>query len=578
MERRVLFAIVLCFMVLYVWQAIFVKPVPKPAAGSSASASTAATSSGASGTVAPGASSAAATGVAATPAPASAAPATTLVGDTAEHDVRIETDDVIAVFTNRGARLKSWRLKHFLDPQQQPQELIETHAAGQPLPFTLRTQDQQVNQTINAALYATDGPSAAGAATAVQFEYRDSAGVHVTKRFELAKTSYVATFSATVTAGDRPLPAAVVWGPALGDIGEMTRGIQAAQGLIFQDGSPLRLTASDIGKQPTHDGDFHYAGVDDNYFMAVVLSPGASKISYEPVTIPPPVGSKDAARALLTFSIEPQKSTALKFFVGPKDFGMLTAMDRDLARAVNFGRFSFIVVPLLETLKWINRFVGNWGWSIVLMTLLINAATAPIRHMQVVSMRKMQEIQPEVKAIQDRYSKLKTTDPAKQKMNQELMALYREKKVNPALGCVPVLLTLPIVLAMWALLQTSIELRGAPWFGWIHDLSAHDPYYVLPLLMMGTQFWQQLTMPSAGADPAQQKMMLFMPLVMGFIFLFLPAGALLYYVVTNIVGIGQQYATNYMIGPPKVRTVRPAAERRLKRAGSGKTEAAAKGE
>src|SRR4249920_2697190 len=150
MERRVLFAIVLCFMVLYVWQAIFVKPVPKPAGGSSASTSTTATSSGASGTVAPGASSAAATGVAATPAPAPAAPATTLVGDTAEHDVRIETDDVIAVFTNHGARLKSWRLKHFLDPQQQPQELIETHAAGQPLPFTLRTQDQQVNQTINA--------------------------------------------------------------------------------------------------------------------------------------------------------------------------------------------------------------------------------------------------------------------------------------------------------------------------------------------------------------------------------------------------------------------------------------------
>ena len=210
------------------------------------------------------------------------------------------------------------------------------------------------------------------------------------------------------------------------------------------------------------------------------------------------------------------------------------------------------------------------------MTLLITLATAPIRHKQVVSMRKMQEIQPEVKAIQDRYSKLKATDPAKQKMNQELMALYREKEVNPALGCVPILLTLPIMLAMWALLQTAIELRGAPLFGWIHDLSAHDPYYVLPILMMGTQFWQQRTMPAAGADPAQQKMMMFMPLVMGFIFLFLPAGALLYYVVMNIAGIGQQYATNYMIGPPKIRTVRPAAERRVKRVGSGKTEAAAK--
>jgi YidC/Oxa1 family membrane protein insertase len=233
-------------------------------------------------------------------------------------------------------------------------------------------------------------------------------------------------------------------------------------------------------------------------------------------------------------------------------------------------------VPLLQSLKWVHGFVGNWGWSIVILTVIINLVTAPLRHKQVVSMRKMQEIQPEVKAIQDRYSKLKATDPAKQKMNQEMMALYREKKVNPAAGCIPMLLTFPIMIAMWAVLQVSIELRGAPWFGWIQDLSAPDPLYILPVLMVVTQFLQQKMTPMSGVDPAQQKMMLFMPLIMGFIFFSLPAGALLYYVAGTLIGISQQYLTNSLIGPPAVRTVRPPAERRAKRVGGGKTDAASR--
>ena len=181
-------------------------------------------------------------------------------------------------------------------------------------------------------------------------------------------------------------------------------------------------------------------------------------------------------------------------------------------------------MPLLRSLKWVNGFVGNYGWSIIILTIIINLMMFPLRHKSVVSMRKMQEIQPEVKAIQDRYSKLKATDPAKQKMNQELMALYRERGVNPASGCVPMLLTMPVLLAFWALLSTAIELRGAPFFGWIHDLSAHDPLYITPVLMGVSQFWQQKMTPSAGMDPTQQKMMLIMPVIFTVMFLWLPAG------------------------------------------------------
>src|SRR5207247_7373823 len=192
----------------------------------------------------------------------------------------------------------------------------------------------------------------------------------------------------------------------------------------------------------------------------------------------------------------------------------------------------------------------------ILLTIIINAIMFPLRHKSVVSMRKMQQIQPEVKSIQDRYSKLKTTDPARQKMNQELMALYRDRGVNPASGCVPMLLTMPVFLAMWALLQTSIELRGAPWFGWIHDLSAHDPYYVLAALMGVTGFWQQRMMPASGADPAQQKMMMFIPLMMTVMLAWLPAGALIYYVVRNLWMIVQQYLIKSLIGPSHITSVR----------------------
>jgi YidC/Oxa1 family membrane protein insertase len=181
-----------------------------------------------------------------------------------------------------------------------------------------------------------------------------------------------------------------------------------------------------------------------------------------------------------------------------------------------------------------------------------------------------------MKAIQERYAKLKATDPAKQKMNQEVMALYRERGVNPASGCLPTLLTLPVLLAFYSLLSVSIELRGAPFLAWIHDLSRPDPYFVLPVIVGVTQFWQTWLTPQAGVDPTQQRMMLIMPVVMVAFSLWLPSGVVLYWFVSTIWQIGQMYMTNYLIGPPTIKTIRPAAERRMKRAGAGKTEAAAR--
>jgi YidC/Oxa1 family membrane protein insertase len=582
MERRVLIAIFLSFIVLYAYQALVVKPVPKPVAGGASA--TVAGQTGTPVTAVPGATGEAAARTPGAPAEApegaQAPTATLLIGETAEHDVLVETRDVRAVFTNRGARIKSWRLKHFLDEDKQPLELVAKDVPGlHPLPFSLHTADDRVTTTLNNGLYTVSGAPAGDAAnssaTDLRFEYSDTGGIHVVKEFHLEPASYVIGFHATVTAGGQTVTPALQWGPSLGDITHETgRYVTKARGLLYADSKIQRLDPGAVAKQPVHEGDFNYAGVDDHYFMTVALSPGPSTVTYQPVSVPGRANTKEASRDLVSYSIAPAPQ---KFFFGPKDFDVLASIDRDLVRAIDYGMFSILVVPLLRSLKWVNSFIGNFGWSIVILTVIINAIMFPLRHKSVVSMRKMQEIQPEVKAIQDRYSKLKATDPGKAKMNQEMMALYKEKGVNPASGCVPMLLTMPVLFAFWSLLTYSIELRGAPFFGWIHDLSQHDPFYIFPVLMGASQLWQQKMTPTpAGTDPTQQKMMLMMPVMFTFFFLWAPAGLALYYFISNIWGIGQQYLTTYMIGPPNIRAVRPAAERRMKRAGGGKTDAAAR--
>jgi YidC/Oxa1 family membrane protein insertase len=585
MERRVLLAIFLCFLTLYLWQTVMVKPVPRPAVTAPpTSAGAAATATRVAEASSPGVEIAPVT-------PASAPP---LIGDTSERDVRVETADVIAVFTNRGARLKSWRLKHYLDQDKQPQELVVS-LGSQPLPFALRVADEGTSAILNSALYAVSGvPSEASQATSptrLRFEYSTVGNaLHVLKEFEVPPAGYIVSLKGTVTAasgaGDAsgtatPLSYTILWGPAVGDITENSRYVKKAEGLLFQDGKVRRLAPKDMASQPIYEGDFGYAGVDDNYFMTAALFTGPSKVTLRTVTIPAPAGSKDPPRDLVAYAIEPgRRDVPTKFFAGPKDFDVLASVGSDVVKAIDFGMFALLVVPLLRSLKWVHSYAGNYGWSIIILTVMINAIMFPLRHKSVVSMRKMQEIQPEVKAIQDRYSKLKATDPGKQKMNQEMMALYRERGVNPASGCVPMLLTMPVLIAFYALLSGAIELRGAPFVGWIHDLSLHDPLYITPVLMGITMVWQQKLAPATGTDPAQQKMMMFMPVVFTGMFLWAPAGVAVYWLMSNLWAIGQQYLTNYMIGPPNVRSVRPPAERQMKppikRVGGGKTEAAAR--
>jgi YidC/Oxa1 family membrane protein insertase len=572
MERRVLIAVLLSFLVLYGYQAMFPPPPPpEPGAPTSQAASKTATAPNAA-------------------APAAANPAPSVQGVAAElppqqpaRDVVVDNGDVRAVFTTRGAVIKSWQLKKYKDNSGRPYEVVAGHApADAPLPLTIGTDDAALAAVLAAASYTVTSESTDASGWRAQFEYADAAtGIRAEKSFSIATDKpYVVNVTAKVTRNNQPVATTLRWGPALGSgiapSASYATYSPPVQPIFFKDGSVTRIAPDEIPAKAVHEGTFGFAGVDDHYFLVAAVKPKESiRIDYAPLAVPVsdvPAGAKYVSWAARF----PSHSENTAFFAGPKDFDVLAAVDRDLVRAIDFGMFAWLVVPLLRALKWINVYVGNYGWSLILLTILINLAMFPLRHKSVVSMRKMQDVQPEVKAIQDRYSKLKMSDPGRAKMNQEMMALYKERGVNPASGCVPMLLTLPVLFAFYSMLSVAIELRGAPFVAQIQDLSAHDPWFIWPILMGATMFIQQKMTPST-ADPMQQRIMLIMPIMMTGMFLWAASGLVIYWTVSNTWGIAQQMITNKLIGPAVVRTVRPPAERQMKptkNVGAGKTDQA----
>jgi YidC/Oxa1 family membrane protein insertase len=582
MEKRVLLAVVLSFVVLFGYQALFPPPEPArtPATSPSSAPPAAQPAPGAAGVAQPASP---ATG----PQPAPVEAAAPLVADVAEREIRVENEAVTAVFTTRGGALKSWRLKKYQDASGKPLELVPTPVpAGTPRTFALSADDPAVATTLSQALYkpsATEVLVTSAPAT-LTFEYQDVSGLSARKDFTFSPGSpYIVTLSATVKQGGRDIVPIVLGGAGIGSglvISSMGTYAPPPQPIYYRDGSVERVAASDIPQHASLDGAFGFAGVDDHYFLSAALAdhaPGTAgaqpwRLQYKPLDVP--VAGSDQVAHFVEWSVRyPAAPHNARFFLGPKDFDVLASVDRDLTRSIHFGIFAWLVVPLLRALKWVNTYVGNYGWSIILLTVIINVAMFPLRHKSVVSMKRMQEIQPEVKVIQDRYAKLKMADPARQKMNAELMSLYRERGVNPASGCVPMLMTLPVLFAFYSMLSVAIELRGAPFIGWIRDLSVYDPLFITPVLMGITQLVQTKLTPST-ADPMQQKMMLFMPLIFMTMFIWAPSGLVLYWTVSNMWAIGQQLLTNKIIGTQTKGGGRSPADRKVKNVGGGKTDQA----
>lgn len=565
MENRVIQAVLLSLAVLFLYQTFLApRPAPPvsqadgPASSASAAAARAPEPGGVSPVVPSSSASEPAAGTAATTAPA-AAP---LVAAERDERIVVTTPHVRAEFSTRGAVLLSWTLTNYVGGDGNPIDLVPEGANGAIRPaFSLSTADAGLSDRLATALFQ---PSAASLALEgddsrprqLTFQYRDAAGLSATKVFTFERDGqpFLIGLSAQVLQNGQPLNFTLHSGPGLGDIERATSSggflfgtyYQGPQGITYQE-DVERLAPDSFSEQRVFEGPFRYVGMDDHYFLGAALLDRQTRVEYATHSVSTLAGPRAVVEYGLSFPAPP---TEVKFYLGPKDFDQLIRSDQQLVRTIHFGWFSWLVVPLLKALKAINVYVGNYGWSIILLTILINIVIFPLRHKSVVSMRKMQQLQPRVKAIQERYAGLKATDPAKQKMNQELMELYKTAGVNPASGCVPMLLTMPVLFAFYSLLATAIELRGAPFAGWIQDLSAHDPLYITPVIMGATMLWQQWITPNAGMDPAQQRVMMFMPLMFMVFFLWAPSGLVLYWLMSNLLTIGQQYLTNRIVGPP----------------------------
>ena len=565
MERRVFIAVLLSFVVLYTYQTYFSPPPPAapakaPAASTSSSSAT------------PPASTTASTPPAAVVEPE----AVSVVGDSQAREVTVETPTARIVFSNRGARVLHWQLKDYRDTASSIVDLVPTEIpGGEPSPFSLQVDDARDSARLNSALYKVTGDTngvldVTKANQPLVFEFQDENGVAARKEFRFDAKSY--TFTATISArrGTTALNPSIQWGPGLGDKGAASGGgslftgnaVSPPRVLLHRAGKVERLTPDKAAATPVQQGPFRFVGVDDHYFVAFVVSDLNGAAEYKPLTLP---GPDNTQRRLLSYTLKPSApGQPIKFYVGPKEFDDLQALGPEYTKAIDYGMFAWLVVPLLGSLKWLYGFTGNYGWSIILLTIIINLVMFPLRHKSSVSMRKVQSVQPQMKAIQDRYAHLKMTDPGRQKMQEEVSALYKEKGVNPAAGCFPMLLTLPVLWAFYSLLSQSIELRGAPFAAWIHDLSTSDPYFVLPALMGLTMFWQQKVTPTS-ADPAQQRVMMVMPVMFTAMMAFSASGVVLYWFVSQVWAIGQQYLTNWIVGPlPTIAKQPPAAARRAK--------------
>ena len=551
MEKRVFLAIFLSFIVLVVYQSYFAPqpPVPQtPTATAQPSATPVSPVSPAATPAAPAA-----------PASAAAAPATVAAE---ARDIVVETEAIRAVFTTQGAVMKSWKLlQNKLNGE--PLDLVpqDLPAGGYARPFTITTDNDALTATLASAVYEPSAPglSLGKAPGTLTFQYRDGNGVNARKTFNFQPNGnpFVMNVEVSVDHSGAPKPVTIEFGPAIGlgyDPSGATRWPE--QALHHLDGNVTRVAAADVAAQPAYQGALRFAGVEEQYFVVAALPQAAprSQVKYAAITLPVP-GRTDIQRTFISFAVQPNPGTApgqsvqMPFFLGPKDFDKLRMADQELVRAIDFGMFRLIVTPLLQALKSINKYIGNYGWSIIILTIIINVLLFPLRHRSMVSMKKMQSLQPEVKAIQDRYAKYKVTDPERQKMNSEMLALYKQKGVNPTSGCVPMLLTFPILLALYNLLSFAVELRGAPFVGWIHDLSAKDPLYIWPVLMGGSMFWQQKMMPT-NADPLQQKIFLLLPVVFTVMFLSMPSGLVIYWLTSNLLTVGQQYVTNRIVAGP----------------------------
>ena len=571
-ELRILVASLLSMVVILAWAKYFGPKPPihppqpnrpaqtAPAASGATSASSSATPASQAPTVA----------AARTPAPANVPRRS----DSQERTITIENNLYRVEFSNQGGVVKSWKLKKYTDDTKSPQkcrdgsnppcvlDLVHQQASQQTggWPFGVILDDEQLQNAANDGLYQVSSSANTLSAPAdLEFTWSDG-HLEVTKHLHFDH-SYVVRAETSAKLNGSPIKAGLAW---LGGFGDLT----------VQNPAPIETVSTyystEGGKTTNYphkklegidkwsavswhwQAGVDYAGIEDRYFAMAFLppngaAPGTLETRYWKAWHNVKVNDQDTPEPVPDVAVSsPASPMAVRVYVGPKDYDDLKKMTPPLHGLINFGWLEFVAEPLFHGLKWLHSYIPNWGWSIVALTLILNMLLFPLRISGYKTTLKMQRVAPEIKAIQEKYKKYSMRDPRKAEMNKEVMAIYSREGINPVGGCIPQLLQFPIWFGLYRALQGTIELRHAPWFGWITDLSAKDPYYILPLLMGLSMYLVSKMTPMTATDPQQQAMMKIMPIGMAAMFMVIPypSGLAVYILTSSVVGIVQQWYLN----------------------------------
>ena len=518
----------------------------------------------------------------------SAAPSGPAVQASSESTTTVENELYRITFTNRGGQITSWILKKFKDSEGKPLNLVHTEAAEKfGYPLSLYTYDAALTASLNKALYV---PSATGTLTApgtLTFTYSDGT-TQVRKTFAFDET-YVLHADVEVTRNGAPIRALVSWPGGFGDQ-DNANAYSGAQFDISVNGKDEHLAPKKVSGGATVNGPFDWVAVSDPFFAAAFLpdSPSTAtaatlhnELDVAKTIHRTGIGSGSPSKEAINVPIlgtavgDVTGHTRTRIYVGPKAISVLKTVHAanpnvTLEPLLEFGFWGAIGKYLFLSLQFIHSHIAsNWGWAIVILTILINILMLPFRIKTMQNGLKMQRIQPQMDAIKEKYKKYKATDPKRNEMNAEIMKLQKDNGVNMFGGCIPTLITLPLLYAFFTMLPRVVELRQAHWL-WLPDLQSPDPWHILPIIMVVSQFLVQFYTPSPGVDPQQQKMMAFMmPAISGYFTWNYGSGLALYWAVGNLISIAQQSIMNRTSIGREMREI--AAKRARRKAGVGAT-------
>jgi YidC/Oxa1 family membrane protein insertase len=514
----------------------------------------------------------------ANPQPGPAASAMPVVAAQIETETTVENEQYKIVFTNRGAQVKHWILKKYFDTAGKPLDMVQAQAAARfGFPLSLYTYEPALTTQVNQALYQVTASGAPISATghalvpetnAITFHYAAN-GLDAVKTFRF-DTSYVVTVEAEVKRNGAPVRALVAWPAGLGDMEEflpasLTRS-QVLTPSYFAwslDGKQDSQAAAKVSNNATLDQSYAYAGITDLYFVSVFLPDMPQRATvvtlHNAMDLPSDLSDANSQKkpvSVLGVAMgDTSGSTRLRLFAGPKAMDILTSIHaigadgkptgQSLEPLIQFGWLTVIAKPLYLALRFLYEHgVPNWGWAIIVVTVIFNLLMLPTRLMMMKSSLKMMRIQPKLDAIKKRYAHLKMNDPKRAEMNTEIMALHKAEGINMYGGCLPLLLQMPLFFAYYRVLANVIELRQAHWY-WLTDLSMPDPLHILPILIIASMFLVQFLTPSPGMDPAQRRMMaIMMPAIFGFSMWHFASGLALYWGTGNLINLAIQMSIN----------------------------------